>query len=151
MDHLMRLKRFAAWIATVVALVATMAVTQALAQSVFGDKLGFVARNNANQQTILGTGWVRATLDGNVLVVEGEYSGLGSPATAAHIHLAPPGQHGPVVFPLEFTAAAEGTLSGTFELSDAQMAELLAHNFYVNVHTEANPGGQIRAWLMPIE
>jgi hypothetical protein len=149
--HLMRFKRFATRLAVVAGLVATMGMTQALAQSVFGDKLGFVARNNANQETILGTGWVRATLDGNVLVVEGQYSGLGSPATAAHIHLAPPGQHGPVVFPLEFTAAADGTLSGTFELNDAQLAELLAHNLYVNVHTQANPGGQIRAWLMPIE
>jgi hypothetical protein len=126
-------------------------VMNASAQSVFGDKLGFIARNNSNQATVLGTGWVRATLNGSTLSVEGEFEGLGSPATVAHIHFAPPGQHGPVVFPLEIEGETEGTLSGTFELTQDQLDALAAGNFYVNVHTEANPGGQIRAWLMPIE
>jgi hypothetical protein len=128
-----------------------LGVMHAAAQTQFGDKLGFVAVNNSNSPTITGTGWVRATLDGSTLTVEGEFENLSSQATNAHIHLAPPGQHGPVVLPLEFTQATSGTLSGTFELTDEQLSELLAMNFYVNVHTELNPGGEVRAWLMPIE
>jgi hypothetical protein len=126
--------------------------TQASAQTVFGEKLGFVPINNTNRETITGTGWVRATLTGSTLVVEGEFSNLSSPATNAHIHLGARGQTGPVVFPLEYTAGAtSGTISGTFELTEAQLTELLAINFYVNVHSELSPRGEIRAWLVPVE
>ena len=135
----------------VASLLLGLGAMHASAQTVFGEKLGFVARNNSNQNNVMGTGWVRATLDGMTLVVVGEFENLGSMATAAHIHLAPPGQHGPVVFPLEFTAGTSGTLSGTFELTEALLAELMAVNLYVNVHSELSPRGVIRAWLVPVE
>jgi hypothetical protein len=138
----------------VTALVALFLATgsQAFAQTVFGDKLGFVPINPANRDNIKGTGWVRATLNGRTLVVEGEFSNLSSPITNAHVHLAPRGQNGPVVFPLQFTAGGtSGTLSGTFELNDEQLAELQAINLYVNVHSELSPRGEIRGWLVPIE
>lgn len=80
--------------------------------------------------------------------------------TASHIHLAPEGENGPVVVPLfsgEFSGdgvLAEGTitadmLSGVLEgmtLEDL-MAHMVAGNTYVNVHTAANPGGEIRGQL----
>lgn len=128
-----------------------LAASQAQAQTVFGDKLGFIAVNNTNRENVSGTGWVRATLDGNTLVVEGEFENLSSPIVAAHIHLAPRGQHGPVLFPLEYSGTTEGTLSGTFTLSEAHLEALRAINFYVNVHSEKSPDGEIRAWLVPIE
>lgn len=115
---------------------------------VFGDKLGFVPITNATQGTISGTGTAIGTLNGNTLVIEGIFEGLSSPATAAHIHIAPPGQHGPVVFPLEVSNDTSGEITGTADLTDEQLQTLRDNNFYVMVHSQDNPGGELRAWLM---
>jgi hypothetical protein len=58
-----------------------------------------------------------------------------------HIHSAAPGANGPVV--VEFTSLTS-PITGTATLSEADAAELLKGNFYVNFHTTANPGGEIR-------
>jgi hypothetical protein len=71
------------------------------------------------------------------------YSGLSGPATAAHFH-------GPaeadknagvaVAIPNATSSPAEGSAT----LTEAQAADLVAGKYYVNVHTAANPGGEIR-------
>ena len=71
------------------------------------------------------------------------YSGLTGPATAAHFH--GPAEAGKnagvaVAIPNATTSPAEGSAT----LTDAQAADLLAGKYYINVHTEANPGGEIR-------
>lgn len=73
------------------------------------------------------------------------YEGLTGPAMAAHIHgPAEPGANaGPVVpFP-----AAASPITGTATLTDVQAAELAAGKYYVNVHTAANRGGEIRGQI----
>lgn len=84
-------------------------------------------------------------------------------ATQAHIHLAPAGQNGPVVAFL-FGFVPEGqTVEGTLAqgvitdddlvgpLAGATLedlvAELEAGNAYVNVHTLANPPGEVRGQI----
>ncbi|MBP6785952.1 MAG: ScyD/ScyE family protein [Candidatus Promineofilum sp.] len=69
-------------------------------------------------------------------------------ATAAHIHEAPAGSNGPVIFPL-FTGGpppleAGSPVSDTLAPTISQVAALVAGDYYVNVHTPANPGGEIR-------
>jgi Cu/Zn superoxide dismutase len=73
------------------------------------------------------------------------YEGLTGPAMAAHIHgPAEPGANaGPVV---PFPAAAT-PITGTVTLTDVQAAELAAGKYYVNVHTAANRGGEIRGQI----
>jgi hypothetical protein len=71
------------------------------------------------------------------------YSGLSGPATAAHFH--GPAEAGKnagvaVAIPNAGTSPAEGSAT----LTDAQAADLVAGKYYVNVHTAANPGGEIR-------
>jgi CHRD domain len=71
------------------------------------------------------------------------YSGLSGPATAAHFH--GPAEAGKnagvaVAIPNATSSPAEGSAT----LTDAQAADLMAGKFYVNVHTAANPGGEIR-------
>jgi hypothetical protein len=71
------------------------------------------------------------------------YSGLSGPATAAHFH--GPAETGKnagvaVAIPNATSSPAEGSAT----LTDAQAADLMAGNYYVNVHTAANPGGEIR-------
>jgi hypothetical protein len=71
------------------------------------------------------------------------YSGLTGPATAAHFHgPAAPDKNAPVVVPI----LNQGTspIKGTATLTDAQAAELTGGLMYVNVHTDANKGGEIR-------
>ena len=77
-----------------------------------------------------------------------EYSGLGGPATAAHIHCgAAAGANAGVAVPLGNAAASPITGSGA--MTDAQLADLQAGKCYVNVHTDANKGGEIRGQLAP--
>ncbi|NCF14865.1 MAG: CHRD domain-containing protein [Gammaproteobacteria bacterium] len=70
-------------------------------------------------------------------------------ATAAHIHTAPAGQNGPVLIPLVQDGADLGhwAVSSSFD-SDA-LLDYKAGGLYVNVHTPANPGGEIRGQLTP--
>lgn len=70
-------------------------------------------------------------------------------ATAAHIHQGPPGQNGPVIIPLVKTAENVWSVPGNTVLSSSQFDAYRSGNLYVNVHSAANPGGEIRAQLKP--
>ncbi|MDP3494605.1 MAG: CHRD domain-containing protein [Hyphomonadaceae bacterium] len=73
------------------------------------------------------------------------YEGLTGPAAAAHIHgPADPGANGPPVIPF---ANAASPITGTATLTDTQAADLAAGKYYVNVHTAANRGGEIRGQI----
>ena len=74
------------------------------------------------------------------------YSGLTGPATMAHFHgPAEAGKNAPVVVP--FKDAASG-IEGSATLTDAQAADLTSGKMYINVHTEANKGGEIRGQVV---
>ena len=71
------------------------------------------------------------------------YTGLSGPATAAHFH--GPAESGKnagvaVAIPNAVSSPAEGSAT----LTDAQAADLTSGKYYVNVHTAANPAGEIR-------
>ncbi len=71
------------------------------------------------------------------------YSGLSGPATAAHFHgPAEPGKNAGVA--VAIPNAGTSPVTGSATLTDAQAADLEAGKYYVNVHTAANPGGEIR-------
>ena len=70
-------------------------------------------------------------------------------ATAAHIHMGASGQNGPVIIPLVKTADNVWSVPANTMLSSAQFDAYRAGNLYVNVHTTANPAGEIRAQLKP--
>lgn len=74
-----------------------------------------------------------------------DYSGLTGPATMAHIHgPAEPGANAGVLVP--FTGAGDA-FSGAATLTDDQAAALQAGKTYVNIHTAANRGGEIRGQI----
>jgi CHRD domain len=70
-------------------------------------------------------------------------------ATAAHIHLAPKGQNGPVIIPLVKTGENVWSVPPNTMLSSAQFDAFRSGNLYVNVHSAANPNGEIRVQLKP--
>ncbi len=70
------------------------------------------------------------------------------PATAAHIHVAPVGQNGPIVVPL--AAPTSGSSSGTIMNLDRELLKAIIknpENYYVNVHNSMYPAGAIRGQL----
>jgi CHRD domain len=79
------------------------------------------------------------------------YAGLSGGATAAHFHgPAAPDANGPVVVAVSVpTGAPQGAAEGQATLTDQQAADLLAGRWYVNIHTVANPGGEIRGQVLP--
>jgi hypothetical protein len=81
-----------------------------------------------------------------IISVVGAFSGLSGPAIAAHVHFGAPGVAGGVVFPLTISGS---TLSGTFTPTPADLTNLRAGNWYVNIHTSLNPGGEVRGQLGP--
>ena len=71
------------------------------------------------------------------------YSGLSGPATAAHFHgPAEAGKNAGVA--VAIPNAGTSPVSGSATLTDAQAADLMAGKYYINIHTAANPGGEIR-------
>jgi hypothetical protein len=82
------------------------------------------------------------TVTGSVMVT-------GLAATAAHIHQAKKGVNGGVIVPLVKSGDNTFNVPAGTKLTDPQYAAFQAGELYVNVHTKANPGGEIRAQLGP--
>ena len=81
--------------------------------------------------------------------VSGGITTSGVAATAAHIHDGAPGKNGPVIIPLVRTSENVWSVPAGARLTDAQHESYRAGNLYVNVHSAANKGGEIRGQLKP--
>lgn len=95
-----------------------------------------------------GTGTVDAVLnkDTNLLRWKVNFSGLTGPATAAHFHgPAAVGANAGVVLP--WKGPITSPLEGNATLTPAQAADLMAGNWYANIHTAAHPGGEVRGQM----
>jgi hypothetical protein len=93
---------------------------------------------------------------GGTITVKDDHSVSGSVTTkglsgiAAHIHVGARGQNGPVIVPL--AKGADGntwSVAGGAKLTDAQYQGYKVGNLYVNVHTAAHKGGEIRGQIKP--
>jgi len=118
--------------------------------------------SGANQYpfvSTMGTGQMLAELDGDVLIVTGTFSGLEGAVDVnilggAHIHLGMAGANGPVALELEATFDADGkggtfrATDNTFTLDPATKQALLNRGAYINIHTTAYAGGEIRGQLL---
>lgn len=69
--------------------------------------------------------------------------------TAAHIHEAEAGKNGGVIVPLTKNGDNGWTVAPGAKLTDAQYESYKKGNLYLNVHTAANPGGEIRGQIKP--
>ena len=94
----------------------------------------------------VGTGKFTVGVDGSV---SGSIAVPGLAVTMAHIHLGAVGKNGPVIIPLTKTGDGVWSVPPGARLTSEQLQSYQAGDLYVNVHTEANKGGEIRAQLKP--
>lgn len=80
--------------------------------------------------------------------ISGKVMTMSLGGTMAHIHQAAAGQNGPVIITLEKSGNQWLVPSGAI-LTEAQYAAYKEGKLYVNVHTEADKGGEVRAQLRP--
>ncbi|MDX2005497.1 MAG: CHRD domain-containing protein [Meiothermus sp.] len=137
---------------------AGMLMVLALAACSSGPKTTFAATlSGANERpspvTTSATGSVTLALNeaAKSITVTGSYSGMvvdtSIAQTGAHIH-GPIGKDGTAGVLFALTANNTGnTISGTFTVTDQQIADLRAGLWYVNLHSSTNRGGEIRGQL----
>jgi CHRD domain len=93
-----------------------------------------------------GSGTISVLMDRSV---SGTVTTSGVAGTAAHIHMAAPGQNGPVIVPLNRTGENVWSVPDSIRFNDAQYEAYRLGNLYVNVHSAANPAGEIRGQVRP--
>jgi CHRD domain len=94
------------------------------------------------------TGKAGATLDTQTrqLTYTVTFSGLSGPVLGAHFHgPSEPGKNAGIVLPFK---TVQSPIEGTATLTENQAADLLAGKWYANLHTAANPGGEVRGQMM---
>jgi hypothetical protein len=134
---------------TVASLAAGVAlVTLAACSSMMGGSSDTVTLTGANEVPAVttaatATGSIKVAADG---AVSGSIVVTGMAPTMAHIHQAAAGVNGPVIVPFTQSGNTFSAPPGA-KLTETQLAAYRAGNLYVNVHSAAHPGGEIRAQL----
>lgn len=138
-------------------LILGLATAFALSASASADLFQFSVNLNGAQEVPAngspGTGTATAIFD-NVsgqMTINGIFSGLTAPATAAHLHgFAPAGVNAGVLIGLSVTAGTSGTVSGSGTIANtgSNFANVLGGLTYINIHNATFPGGEIRGQLV---
>jgi hypothetical protein len=131
-----------------------------LAADDFSATLSGAAEVPAVTTTASGSATVNIITDSEVTEINYEvtYAGLSGPLTAAHIHLGAAGSNGGILLPL---VIGPSPFSGTLKEADltptgnvtafaGAIDAIRSGGTYINLHTAANPGGEIRGQLKPI-
>ena len=127
-------------------------------QTVFKAQL--TGRSEALPVVSRASGEIAAVLDGDMLQVSGSFTGLEGAydptvAGGAHIHLGYAGENGGIelgltpVLSVDLRSGAFESTSNTFALTSGQMEALMNRQLYVNIHTTAYAGGELRGQLLP--
>ena len=133
-----------------IALIMLLLLAQAVAAPTsFRARLSPVPVESNNASRITGSGTVTATLDGARLTISGTFQGMKSPATIAQIHMGQRGVRGPVEFDLQIDKSPNGNITGTITLTKVQVDTLRRGWYYIQIHAEQAPEGNLWGWLLP--
>ena len=156
-------------------LVFTLAFALALAIPAHADTIYTATLLGSNEVPPTGspaTGFATFILNGNLLSIDESFTGLTTPANAAHIHCCGPvGVNEIVAVPFSpFPNTTSGTFNATVDLTLAStynpafitqeggtvasaeaglIAALNSGNTYANIHNPTFPGGEIRGQITP--
>ena len=115
-------------------------------------RLSVVPIDITMQSTIAGSGSATATLKGGTLTIAGTFSGLKTAATVARLHRGPKtAMRGPAIGDVTATADTSGSISGSLELTKAQIDDLAAGRIYIQLHSQKAPDGNLWGWLLVAE
>jgi hypothetical protein len=138
------MKKITPLLAALLATIVTLPVTaQAEMMTVHAD---LSSKYEVPPKSGNGQGELKGTYDTSSKLLKWHvvYANLTGPATMAHFHgPAPVGKNAGVAIPIPADKVAS-PIDGDITLNGAQEKDLLAGNYYFNVHTAANPGGEIR-------
>jgi len=110
----------------------------------FGATLSGASESSPNASAATGTSTASFNTTTKILTVTTTYSGI--TPTAGHIHKGAVGVSGGVIFP--FTSTTSPIVFTSPALDATQEADLMANLYYVNLHSSAFPGGEIRGQLL---
>lgn len=128
---------------------AAVSILAAQTQQTFKTRLSPVPIDAQLAPVITGHGSVSAILNGNKLTVSGTFEGMHSPATAAHLHESKTtGVRGVMIHELTVSKAMSGDVSGSVDLTPAEVEALRKGLLYVMVHSEGAPDGNLWGWLL---
>jgi CHRD domain-containing protein len=116
----------------------------------FKARLSPVPVETSTAASITGSGVVTATLTGTRLALSGTFGGMKSAATLAQVHMGVRGVRGPVEFDLTVEKAPSGSVSGSVTLTKVQVDSLRKGWFYIQIHAERAPDGNLWGWLLPL-
>ena len=131
----------AAALLAVASLTATSSFAADVKVTLHGDQEVPAVKTNA-----IGSGFFAISNDRKV---SGQINVINIKAVAAHVHEGAPGASGLIVFPLLKSGDTSFSVPPNVMLTEAQFAAFQAGKLYVNVHTEAHPGGEVRGQLKP--
>jgi hypothetical protein len=118
----------------------------------FTARLGWVPTTGADRANVTGKGSATGVLSGRKLAITGSFEGLAAPATVARLHHGiAKGARGSAIVDLTLTKAASGTLSGSVDLTPAQVDSLKQGRLYIQLHSEkgvAPDGSNLWGWFL---
>jgi hypothetical protein len=134
------------FLGTLVAAVISLAAYSGMA---FGEQVYVMLSGAQEVPAVTTSATGNGTLTVNAdMTVSGSITTTGVAGTAAHIHMAEAGKNGPVIITLTKGDNAWSVPAGT-KLTEAQYKAYKAGDLYINVHSAANKGGEIRGQLKP--
>jgi len=139
-------------VAGVVALTAASAASSRAAPLSFKVNLTGAQQVPPVQTNATGTADLTYDPATRVITWSVSYSGLSGPATMAHFHgPAKEGSNAPPVIWLTEKGATSvpNPIKGQATLTPEQAQQFMAGEWYINVHTHANPKGEIRGQVVP--
>jgi hypothetical protein len=133
--------------APVLALAAALAMAPAARAEMITVKAELKGSNEVPPNNSTATGAATATLDTQtrVLTYRITFSGMSGPVVGAHFHgPSAAGGNAGIALPIKST---QSPIEGTATLTENQATDLVAGKWYANLHTAANPGGELRGQM----